>query len=300
MVLFLVFSFSSPQFFTLSNQYTLIRQGSVLILVSLGMMLAIMSAGIDLSVGSLVGLTGACLAFFLQNGFGVLAAIILSVVLCACCGLITGIVIAKGRIYPFIVSFGMLFIAQGIGLGITRGGSIHIVNERLTDFGTGVFLGIPTVLWITVATVAAVSFVMKRTRFGVNTFAVGTDESAARAIGVKVELQKILVYLSSAVLAGIAGIVLASRIATGNAIIGSGMEFEAIAAVVIGGTPITGGRGSISGTVTGALIITILKNGLTHLGFPPEATSMVTGGAIMICVIIAQIIYRYQVLRHEA
>lgn len=292
--LIIVFSIFSPRFITLSNLFNIIRQGSVLVIVSLGMMLAIMSAGIDLSVGSLLGLTGVMVGYLLQRGLSLPLAIILAIGVCSICGLLSGLVIAKGGIFPFIVTFGMLFIAQGIGLGLTRGGSIHITNESFSNFGTGLFWGVPTALWITVFVIMIVVLLLKRTVFGVNIYAIGTNEIGARAIGIKVDLQKILVYVFSAALAGIAGIVLASRIVTGNAIIGIGMEFEAIAAVVIGGTPITGGRGSLAGTILGAAVIIILKNGFTLLGFPPEATAVVTGGTIMISVVIAQIIYRYQ------
>lgn len=292
--LIIIFSVFTNTFISLSNLFNIIRQGSVLIIVSIGMLLAIISGGIDLSVGALLGLTGAIIAYLLQIGINLPLSIILAIAVCSICGLISGLIITKGGIFPFIVTFGMMSIVQGIGLGVTSGGSIHITNESFAYLGSGLFWGVPLALWITIFVVVIVTALLKKTFFSANIYAIGVSEVSARSLGIKVDLQKILVYVISATLAGIAGVVLASRIVTGNAIIGIGAEFEAIAAVVIGGTPISGGRGTLAGTVLGALVITVLKNGLTLCGFPPEATSVITGSVIMISVIIAQVIYQYQ------
>jgi ribose/xylose/arabinose/galactoside ABC-type transport system permease subunit len=290
--LLVIFSIFSREFLSVDNFVNIIRQGSVLLIVSLGMMMVIISGGIDLSVGSLLGLTGTIIAYLLTLGINLGFAVIISVVTCGMCGLISGLLIAKGKIFPFIVTFGMLFMVQGISLGITKGGSIHIDHKAFILFGSNLYLDAPAALWITLAVIVLVSVTLRQTVFGYYIYAIGTNVENARSLGVSVNFYIILSYLFSGILAGIAGIILASRVATGNALIGIGTEFEAIAAVVLGGTPITGGRGNIAGTVCGVLFIIILKNGLNLLGFAPEVVAVVTGGSIMLAVVVAQLLYR--------
>ncbi len=208
------------------------------------------------------------------------------------CGLVSGLVVAKARIYPFVATLGMLYMSQSVSLGITQGGSIHIDNEGFAAIGHGQFAGLPISLWVTVVMVVLVAFLMRRTVFGRYVFAIGHDAVGARWMGIKVDLYKVLVYLLSSMMAGVAGVVLASRVVTGNALVGQGTEFDAIAAVVIGGTPLTGGSGSVLGTVIGALVIAILRNGLSLLGLASEVTSAITGVTLMLAVILAQAVYR--------
>jgi ribose/xylose/arabinose/galactoside ABC-type transport system permease subunit len=202
------------------------------------------------------------------------------------------LIIAKGRIFPFVVTFGMLFMARSLSLGLSQGGSIHIENDVFSKINGGFFLFLPVPLWITFVLVLIVFFLMQRTVFGRYIFSIGSDATSASWMGIKVDLYRVLVYVLSGTLAGIAGAVLASRVNTGNALIGQGTEFFAIAAVVIGGTPITGGRGSLAGAILGALVITVLQNGLTLLGLPSEKISAIVGVAVMLGVILAQSAYR--------
>lgn len=290
--LLIVFSLSEPNFGTIDNAFNLIRQGAVLSIVGLGMMIAITSGGIDLAVGSLVGLSGVVTAFTLNQGLGWPLAILVGIFTCSVAGLISGLIIAKGRIFPFVVTFGMLFIARSLSLGLSQGGSIHIDNKTFSLINEGYFLQLPMPFWITVALILIVVFLMKRAVFGRYIFSIGSDATCASWMGIKVDLYRILVYVLSGTLAGIAGVVLASRVNTGNALIGQGTEFFAIAAVVIGGTPITGGRGSVAGAILGALVITVLQNGLSLLGLPSETTSAIVGLTLMLGVILAQTVYR--------
>lgn len=290
--LLIVFSLSEPNFGTLDNAFNLIRQGAVLSIVSMGMMIAITSGGIDLAVGSLVGLSGVVTAFTLSQGLGWPLAILAGIVTCSIAGLISGLIIAKGRIFPFVVTFGMLFIARSLSLGLARGGSIHIDNATFSLINEGYFLQLPMPFWITIALILIVVFLMRRSVFGRYIFSIGSDATCASWMGIKVDLTRILVYVLSGTLAGIAGVVLASRVNTGNALIGQGTEFFAIAAVVIGGTPITGGRGTVAGAILGALVITVLQNGLSLLGLPSETTSAIVGLTLMLGVILAQSVYR--------
>ena len=297
-LLIVIFSIFTRQFATISNLFNLIRQSSVLVIISLGMMMTIISGGIDLSVGSLIGLISVIVAYLLQNNFSLPVAIAIGIIVCSICGLISGLIISKGRIYPFIATFGMLLIIRGFGLVIANGGSIHISNESLYNFGEKFYGGVPSSFWITIFVIIVVSLLMKGTVFGTYIYAMGANESIASSVGIKVDLQKILVYVFCATLAGIAGIVLTSRIITGSALIGIGIEFKAIAVVVIGGTPIIGGRGTILGTIVGAIVLSLLDNGLTLIGLAPEITSTLTGIAILVSVVFAQIVYSKQKIRN--
>jgi len=290
--LLIVFCLITPHFATLDNLFNLIRQGAVLTIVATGMVVAITSGGIDLSVGALIGLTGTVIGFTINRGLSWPLAMVVGVLVCSLAGLISGLIISKGRIFPFVVTFGMLFIARSIGLGLSQGGSIHIAGQAFSMIGSGYFLYLPIPFWVTLVAALIVLFFLKRTVFGRYIFSIGSDANSASWMGIKVDLIRVLVYVLSGTLAGVAGVVMASRVNTGNALIGQGTEFFAIASVVIGGTPITGGRGSLAGAVLGSFVITVLQNGLTLLGLSSQLTSAIVGIALMLGVIFAQLVYR--------
>jgi len=292
LALLAVFSVIAPHFATSGNVVNIIRQGAVLMIVAIGMTIAIANAGIDLSVGSLIGLSGVLIATALRGGLDWPLAVMVGILACSLAGLISGLVIAKGRIFPFVVTFGMLFIARSVALGLSMSGSVHIDNPAFSLINEGYFLDLPLPFWITSAIFLVVLFLVKRTVFGRYAFTIGSDVTNAGWMGIKTDLYRVLVYILSGTLAGIAGTVLASRVNTGNANIGQGTEFMAIAAVVIGGTSFDGGRGSLVGTILGALLITCLQNGLTLMGFSSEANSAIVGVSLMVGVIIAQAVYR--------
>ncbi len=292
LLLLIVFSIIAPHFGTVDNAFNLIRQGAALTLVSVGMMVVIANAGIDLAVGSLIGLSGVVTAFAIRQGLDWPLAILVGIVICGAAGLISGLIVAKGGIFPFVVTFGMLFMAQSLALGLSRSGSIHIGNEDFSLVNAGYFLHLPIPFWITLTLIVVVLFLMKRTIFGRYVLSIGSDATSASWMGIRVDLYRVLVYVLSGVLAGTAGVILASRVNTGNALIGQGTEFLAIAAVVIGGTPFTGGQGSLGGAVMGALVITVLQNGLTMLGLSSEKVSAIVGVALMVGVILAQSAHR--------
>ncbi len=288
----IAFSIAVPNFGTLDNAFNLVRQGAVLLIVATGMMVTITSGGIDLAVGSFVGLAGTVAAYTLNRGLDWSLAVLVGVLTCALAGLVSGLIIAKGRIFPFVVTFGMLFMARSLALGLTQGGSIHIASPAFAGINFASFLGLPMPLWIMLAIILIVFFLMRRTVLGRYVFAIGSDPTSAAWLGIKVDPCKVLVYVLSGTLAGIAGIVMASRVNTGNALIGQGTEFFAIAAVVIGGTPITGGRGTLTGAILGGLVITVLQNGLSLLGLSSEVISAIVGVTLMLGVILAQSVYR--------
>jgi ribose transport system permease protein len=286
-----LFSVIAPNFASLDNVFNLIRQGTVLVIISMGMMMTITSGGIDLAVGAFVGLSGVMIAFCLRAGLSWPVAALIGIAACSLSGLISGLIIAKGRIFPFVVTFGMLFMARSVSLGFSHGGSIHIDNPSFTVINEGYFLGLPIPFWIAMVLLLVVLYLTKRSVFGRYIFAIGADPVIASWMGIKVDLVKVIVYVISGTLAGIAGVVMASRMNTGNALVGQNTEFFAIAAVVIGGTPITGGRGSLAGAILGALVIMVLETGLALLGFSSELTSAVVGVSLMLGVVVAQWVY---------
>lgn len=219
-------------------------------------------------------------------------AVIAGILVSSLAGLVSGLIIAKGRIFPFVVTFGMLFMARSTSLGLVQGGSIHIESDPFALINEGSFLFLPIPFWITLFVVLIILLLMKRTVFGRYIFSIGSDPVGASWMGINLDLYRIIVYILSGTLAGIAGVVLSSRVSTGNALLGQGTEFFAIAAVVIGGTPITGGRGSLAGAILGALVITVLQNGLTLLGLSSEKVSAIVGVTLMLGVIFAQSVYR--------
>ncbi len=287
----IIFSIISPHFASVENLFNLIRQSAVLVLVSMGMLFVITSGGIDLSVGSLIGLAGTITAFLSTIGTKWWLAVIIGVGVCGFAGLISGLIISKGKIFPYVVTFGMLFIVRSISLGFTQGGSIHIQDANINLINSGYFLSMPNPFWIILVFIIIGLVLMKRTVFGRYIFSIGSDITTASWMGIKIDVFRILVYFLSGILAGVAGVILASRVNTGNALIGQDTQFFAIAAVVIGGTPISGGRGKLMGAVLGALVVNSLQNGLTLLGFSSELTTTIVGVALMVGVIFAQIIY---------
>ncbi len=292
MGLIILFIIIAPHFGSVDNGFNLFRQGAVLVIVASGMMVTITSGGIDLAVGSLVGLSGIIVGYTLRQGYPLGIAIMGAIITCSIAGLISGLIIAKGRIFPFVVTFGMLFIARSISLGIANGGSIHIENIPFSKINEGSLLFLPVSFWITVFIVLFILLLTRRTVFGRYIYSIGSDPVGASWMGINIDLNRILVYVLSGTLAGIAGVVLSSRVRTGNALLGQGLEFFAIAAVVIGGTPITGGRGSLAGAILGALVITVLQNGLTMLGLSSEIVSATVGVTLVLGVIFAQSVYR--------
>lgn len=296
-LLCLVITFFSDRFMTMTNLWNVMRQISVNICISVGMTLVIISAGIDLSVGSILAFAGAVTASFLSLGTEIpvlgiylsvspLGAIIMGMLMGSLLGWINGWVITYFKVQPFVATLAMLTIARGLTMLWTQGYPISSLGEDFATLGTGWLLGIPIPVWIAAAVTALAVFVMKKTRFGRYIYAIGGNERAARLSGIKVNRVKTLVYVLSGMLAAVGGILVTSRLDSAQPNAGAGYELDAIAAVVIGGTSLSGGRGFIMGTVLGAVIIGVLNNGLVLLGVSPFWQQVVKGTVILIAVII--------------
>lgn len=290
-------SFLSDKFLTTDNGWNILRQISVNLCLSLGMTLVILSGGIDLSVGAILGLSGAVAAGLLKNGiplsfadarlqFTTAGAIVAGMVVGGAAGAFNGLAITRFQLPPFVATLGMLSIARGLTMLWTGGFPITSLGSSFGFLGTGSFLGMPMPVWIMLALVVVFVVVTRRTRFGRHIYAVGGNERAARLTGLNVPRIKIAVYTLAGALAGVAGLIVTARLDSAQPNAGLGYELDSIAAVVIGGTSLAGGRGSIMGTVLGCLIIGVLNNGLFLLNVSPFWQQVIKGGVILLAVAI--------------
>jgi ribose transport system permease protein len=293
-------SLASENFLTVDNGLNVLRQISINLCLSIGMTMIILSGGIDLSVGSVLAFAGAVSAGLLKNGlplpytdfvlqFTVLGAIVGGIVVGGALGWFNGFMITRFRLPPFVATLGMLSIARGLTRLWTGGFPITDLGPTFTFMGTGYWLGIPMPVWISAALVVVFVVVTRRTRFGRYLYAVGGNERAAKLSGLNVSRVKRTVYMLGGALAGVAGLLATARQNAADPKIGVGYELDSIAAVVIGGTSLSGGRGSILGTVLGCLIIGVLNNGLVLLGVSPDWQLVVKGVVILIAVAIDQL-----------
>ena len=271
-------SAAHPNFVSLGNLINLVRQISINGILAVGVTYVLLTGGVDLSLGSLVALTGVIAAMFAHPGqHAVMVPIAAGVAGGALCGAINGFLVTRGRMAPFVVTLGMMTSARGLALLLSGGRPVSNLSPAFTGIGSGDFAGIPAPTWI-LLTVAAVAHVfLRRMRLGRHVYAVGGNESAARASGVHVSTVKLICYTICGAMAGLAGVVLASRITTGQPNAGIGYELDAIAAVVIGGTSLNGGSGGVGGTILGALLIGVINNGLDLLNVSSYYQQVIKG-----------------------
>jgi ribose transport system permease protein len=288
-------SLASPNFLTVDNTLNVLRQISINLCLSLGMTLVILSGGIDLSVGSVLALSGAVAAGLLKNGlalprfnllvqFTVPGAIVAGIVVGLLLGAANGLAVTRFKLPPFVATLGMLSIARGLTMLWTGGFPVTGLGDNFGRLGTGYALGIPLPVWISAALVTVFIVVTRRTRFGRHLYAVGGNERAATLSGLAVTRIKLLVYVLGGGLAAVAGLLVTARLDSATPNAGLGYELDSIAAVVIGGTSLSGGRGSILGTVLGCLIIGVLNNGLFLLDVSPFWQQVVKGFVILAAV----------------
>lgn len=285
LILVVVLSGSSPAFLTKGNILTMLRQLSINGIVAVGMTFVIITGGIDLSVGSIIALSGiiAC-NFSHPDTYPIIIPILIGIVIGLICGLVNGFVYAKGNVVPFIATLGMMTIARGLTQVYNNGMPVTNVSDDYGVIGGGYVAGIPIPILIFVLMILLGVFVLNYTKFGRYVFALGGNEMAAKVSGINVTRIKIMVYGISGVLASIAGIVLSSRVMAGTVVAGQGYELDAIAAVAIGGTSMAGGVGSIVGTTAGVLIIGVMNNGLDLLNISSYYQQIIKGIIIVAAV----------------
>jgi ribose/xylose/arabinose/galactoside ABC-type transport system permease subunit len=279
-------SILTPHFLTVSNLLNVMEQTSINALIAVGMTYVILSGGIDLSVGSVLALAGVLLGTALQAGAPVPVAILAGVAAGAACGLVNGLLVTVGRLAPFIATLGMMSVARGLALLYTDGRPVSGFAPAFRSLATGRLGPIPVAVLLTLAVYLLAGFVLQRTRFGRYVYAIGGNEEATRLSGVPVRFHKTMVYVLSGAMAGLAAAVLTARLNSAQPIAGIMYELDAIAATVIGGTSLLGGSGGISGTLVGALIMAVLRNGLNLLGVSSFLQQVVVGLVIVAAVLV--------------
>jgi len=289
-LLCLVASFQFDAFATGDNIRSIGLQASFLAVIALGMTFVIFTGGIDLSVGSVFALGGVLAAWAAQE-YGTFAAVVVPLVVCGAIGLVQGLVIAYGKLAPFIVTLAGLLFARGLLLFISDEGAT--VNKVPADSGfrhlaQGSLLGIPYPIWIVVVFFGIGALVLHRTSFGPTVLAIGGQEDAADLMGLPVARTKVITYTASGLLAGFAGVLIASYTSSGVAIIGVGTELQAISAVVLGGTLLAGGAGTIFGTLVGVLLLQVIANVINQVGSLNSNWQDLVSGGILLAVVVLQ------------
>lgn len=308
LVVIVVFSILSPNYFTVGNLLTMSSHVAIYALLALGMLLVILNGGIDLSVGSTLGLSGIAAGWFMQGiplgWFGVTlfpkvwVVAVLACVVGGLVGLVNGVLIARFKVAPFVATLGTLYAVRGIALlktnGLTYndlGGNPDLGNTGFNWLGFNNLFGVPIGVWAMIVIAIVVSVVLARTVFGRWLYASGGNERAAELSGVPVKRVQVRVYVASGVLAAVAGLILSSELTSAGPTAGTSYELTAIAAVVVGGASLAGGRGNVRGTLLGAFVIGFLGDGLVIIGVSSYWQTVFTGAVIVIAVLLNSIEY---------
>ncbi|UOF90345.1 ABC transporter permease [Fodinisporobacter ferrooxydans] len=281
-----IMSILTPFFFTVGNLLDIVRQVSIVGITAIGATIVIITAGIDLSPGSVIGVASVSSALFAQSHEPVILPIIVGIVVGALAGIINGVVITKGKMAPFIVTLAMMTAARGLALLVSGGEPIQALSQTFGVIGGGYLAGIPIPIIIFLIIGVIFHIILTKTKIGKWIYAIGGNEQAAIIGGLNVDRIKIIVYSLAGLLAGVASVILTSRVGSGDPNAGLGYELDAITAAVIGGTSLTGGIGTIPGTIVGALIIGVMNNGLDLLNVPSYWQSILKGVIIALAVFI--------------
>ncbi|PWW29587.1 ribose ABC transporter membrane protein [Cytobacillus oceanisediminis] len=284
----IILTIMSPNFLTADNIFNVLRQVSINALIAFGMTFVILTGGIDLSVGSILALASALTAGMLASGMDPVLAVIVGLLAGAVMGLANGLIITKGKVAPFIATLATMTIFRGFTLVYTDGRPITGLSDAVSFqmLGKGYFLGVPFPVVTMLIAYFVLFFILRKTTFGRGVYAIGGNEEASRLSGLKVDRLKIGVYSITGFLSALAGITLTSRLNSAQPTAGMSYELDAIAAVVLGGTSLSGGRGWIFGTLIGALIIGVLNNGLNLLNVSSFYQQVVKGGVILLAVLL--------------
>ncbi|HZK60765.1 MAG TPA: ribose ABC transporter permease [Anaerovoracaceae bacterium] len=290
LLLCLVMSMLNDRFWTWSNIIIVLRQTSINAVIATGMTFAILIGGIDLSVGSVVAICGAIAATLISTGMDTILVVLITLMLGLGIGLVNGLLITKGRLQPFIATLGTMTLLRGLTLVYTQGKPISttgaVSSQSFSKIGTGYFLNIPIPVYIMIFVFIIAYYILRHLRIGRYIYALGSNEEATMYSGIKTENVKMFVYGSAGVLAALGAIIITARLGSAQPTAGSGYELDAIAAVVLGGTSMAGGVGTIFGTAIGALIIGLLNNALNLLQVPSYFQDVAKGVVILIAVLL--------------
>lgn len=284
LAIFIVFSLLNENFLSINNVLNIIVQSSIIAIIAVGQTMVILTSGIDLSVGSIVGAAGIGIGLLMVGDVSIPVAVAVGVCMGAIFGLINGVIISYGRVPAFITTLGMMGIARGIGLAMNEGkpvAGLPLEFEKIASASVG---GIPSFVFYTLIIYVIMFFVLERTKFGRHIYAIGGNRDAARLSGVRVKVVEMIVYMFSGFFAGLGSVLLTARLNYATPVAGTGYELDTIAAVVIGGTALSGGQGRIIGTLVGALMLGILRNGLTIVNVSSFFQQIIIGSVIIIAV----------------
>lgn len=284
-LLLIIMSFTSPVFLTEVNLINILRQVTVVGVIAVGMTFAIISAGIDLSVGAILAFAGVVMVSMQSEGafVAIFAALLIGIV----CGLANGVAVSIGKVQPFIVTLASMTIVRGLTLIMSDGQPITLTNSTLLGIGKSYIGPIPVLVIIFAIIIFLGWLLLSKMKFGRHTFAIGSSENASKLAGIKINRLKILIYTLSGGLAALAGVLLTSRLSSASPIAGMGYELEAIAAVAIGGAKLTGGTGTMGGTLLGVLIVGVISNGLVLLDVNAYVQQVIKGIIIFAAVLVA-------------
>lgn len=287
LLLIIIVSILNPSFLSMANIFNVLRQVSISAIIAFGMTFVILTGGIDLSVGSTLALTGAIAASLLAGGMDPFLTMGIALILGLILGAVNGVIITKGKVAPFIATLATMTIYRGLTLVFTEGRPISGLGDQYVFqlFGKGYFLGFPIPVVTMVIAFFILYFILQKTTFGRRVYAVGGNEEAAKLSGINTDRVKIAVYAITGFLAALSALILTSRLNSAQPTAGESYELDAIAAVVLGGTSLNGGKGWIFGTLVGALIIGVLNNGMNLIGVSSFWQQVVKGIVILLAVL---------------
>ena len=292
-VLMLIVSLTlTDHFLTVDNITNILRQSVPLGVVSLGLLFVILTGGIDLSVGSLMALVSVCVALVVPE-HGIILGVLAGIVAGTLCGAFSGTLVAVFRIAPFIATLATMTVARGVALIASRGQPIFIDDTAFNDFGIANWFGIPTTFYLLVACFLITLFLYRKTVFGRLTISIGSNETATRFAGIRVAYYKFGVYALCGLGCGIAGVVASTRTGVGSPILAIGFELDAIAAVVVGGASLAGGRGTVLNTLIGVMILSIISNVMNLMNIPGYHQQVVKGAIIIVAVMLESLKGRF-------
>lgn len=276
----------SPSFLSVTNLFNIFKQITVAGIVGCGMTFVILTGGIDLSVGSILGLSGVLASGVLASTGNTAVAVAVSLTVGIACGAVNGFFVSVCGIPPFISTLGMMTLLRGVILVYTKGSPIPIKSDAYKFFGKGSIAGIPVPVIILIIVFLLAHYILTQTSYGRSVYAVGGNREAARLSGIRVKTSEFLVYTLNGLMCGMAGLILTARLGSAQSTSGTGIEMDAIAAVILGGTSLSGGVGFVLPTVVGAMIMGIIDNILTLMNVNPHATNIVKGAVILIAVLV--------------
>jgi ribose transport system permease protein len=279
-IIIIIFSVSSPNYLTFPNFRNILIQSTPLMIVAFAQTCIVLTQGTDLSLGAQVSFVTVMTVFLAKRGVPLLLSMAISVILTICIGAVNGVIVAKGNILPFIATFGMQNIVNSISLLLTSGASIYFSSFTYRVITESTFLFIPLMVWVAVLTFILVWVILRKTKFGTNIIGLGGNREALALAGINPSKSFIKTYAFAGFIAGIAGIITLCRVESGQPIVAIGWEFQAVAATLLGGTSLREGKGGVTGTIFGVLLITIVKNGLNIIGVKSIFQNAIIGSIV--------------------